>query len=54
VDLLEDRVSKTVFAGLYLKENVGEFKSRVLEGKNNLETLLFRLLPHFGGKMLQL
>jgi intergrase/recombinase len=40
VDLLQGRVSKSVFARHYLKENIGEFKSRVLEGNNKLETLL--------------
>ena len=40
VDLLQGRVSKSVFARHYLKENVEEFKGRVLEGSSKLETLL--------------
>jgi hypothetical protein len=40
VDLLQGRVSKTVFARHYLKENIGEFKGRILEGTSKLETLL--------------
>jgi intergrase/recombinase len=41
IDLVQGRVPKSVFARHYLKENIGEFKSRVLEGNNKLETLLF-------------
>ena len=41
VDLLQGRVSKSVFARHYLKENVEEFKGRVLEGSSKLETLLY-------------
>jgi intergrase/recombinase len=41
IDLLQGRVPKSVFARHYLKENIGEFKCRVLEGNNKLETLLF-------------
>ena len=33
VDLLQGRVSKGVFARHYLKGEIAEFKSRVLEGK---------------------
>jgi intergrase/recombinase len=40
VDLLQGRISKSVFARHYLKENVGEFKNRVLEGNSKLETSL--------------
>jgi hypothetical protein len=40
IDLLQGRVPKTVFARHYLKENIGEFKNRVLEGNNKLESLL--------------
>ncbi len=32
--------SKSVFVRHYLKENIGEFKSRVLEGNNKMETWL--------------
>ena len=31
IELLQGRVPKSVFARHYLKENIGEFKSRVLE-----------------------
>jgi hypothetical protein len=37
VDLLQGRVSKTVFARHYLKENINDFKSRALAGTYNLE-----------------
>jgi intergrase/recombinase len=40
VNLLQGRVSKSVFARHYLKENIGEFKSRVLDGNNKLEETL--------------
>jgi intergrase/recombinase len=40
VDLLQGRVSKTVFARHYLKENIGEFKGRILEANDKLEKLL--------------
>ena len=37
VDILQGRVSKSVFARHYLKENICEFKDRVLEGESKLE-----------------
>jgi hypothetical protein len=40
IDLLQGRVPRSVFARHCLKENVDEFKARVLEGTNKLETLL--------------
>jgi hypothetical protein len=40
IDLLQGRVPKSVFARHYLKENIGEFKSRVLEGSSKLNQLL--------------
>ncbi len=40
VDLRRPEFPKSVFARHYLKENIGEFKSRVLEGCNNLEKIL--------------
>ena len=41
INLLQGRVPKSVFARHYLKENIGEFKNRVLEANSKLETLLF-------------
>jgi hypothetical protein len=40
IDLLQGRVPRSVFARHYLKENMDEFKGRVLEGTNNLEKTL--------------
>lgn len=40
IDLLQGRVPKSVFVRHYLKKNIGDFKSRVLEGNSKLETLL--------------
>jgi hypothetical protein len=40
VDLRKPEFPKSVFARHYLKENISEFKSRVLEGCNNLEKIL--------------
>ena len=40
IDLLQGRVPRSVFARHYLKENIDEFKARVLEGAAKLETLL--------------
>ena len=40
IDLLQGRVPRSVFARHYLKENIGAFKSRVLEGNHKLESLL--------------
>jgi hypothetical protein len=40
-DYLQVRVPKSVFARHYLKENIGEFKGRVLEVNNKLEKLCF-------------
>ena len=39
-DLLEGRVSKSVFMRAYMKENIEEFKGRVLEANAKLESLL--------------
>ena len=40
IDLLQGRVPRSVFARHYLKENIGEFKNRVLEGNGKLESLI--------------
>lgn len=40
VDLLQGRIPKTVFARHYLKENLDEFRKRVLKTNRKLETLL--------------
>ena len=40
VDLLQGRISKGVFVRHYLKENISEFKRRVLEGASSLEKTL--------------
>jgi hypothetical protein len=40
IDLLQGRVPKSVFARHYLKENIEEFKSRVLNANSNLEKTL--------------
>ena len=41
VDILAGRVPKSVFARHYLKENIDEFKDRVLDGSGKLEALLY-------------
>jgi hypothetical protein len=40
VDLLQGRVSRSVFARTYLKENIVDFKNRVLESNSNIEETL--------------
>jgi hypothetical protein len=40
IDLLQGRVPKSVFARHYLKENIGEFRIRVLGAYSNLEKTL--------------
>jgi hypothetical protein len=45
IDLLQGRVPKSVFARHYLKENIEEFKARVLDGNSKLETMLSYLSP---------
>lgn len=44
VDLLQGRVPKSVFARHYLKENIGEFKDKVLQANSNLENFAILLV----------